>query len=64
MPGVIGGVYFLVFLAAILLVVWWCKTSEQGPAGQETKGLFAMKNDVKKFSKSRRMPQYPPNERP
>jgi hypothetical protein len=59
MPGVIGGVYFLLFLVAICLVIRWCKTVEQGPPGQETKGFFAIKLQVEKPSKTRRGPRFP-----
>jgi hypothetical protein len=64
MPGVIGGVYFLLFLIAICLVIWSCKTSEQGPEGQEIKGLFAIKTEAEKSSQPRRMTRFPANKRP
>jgi hypothetical protein len=64
MPGVIGGVYFLIFLAGIWLVITWCKASDEGSAGEETKGLFAMKDiGAEKTRRSRWKPHRPGGER-
>jgi hypothetical protein len=58
MPGVIGGVYFLLFLSAIWMVITWCKANDKGPETKEITGLFAMKANVEKIGKSRRPPRF------
>jgi hypothetical protein len=52
MPGVIGGVFFLLFLTAILLVIFWCKENDQDPERQATQGLFGMRETITKKSKA------------
>lgn len=43
MPGIGGGLFFLAFLTAILLVGRWCMEHDETPPDKTPGGLFAMR---------------------
>ena len=63
MPGIIGGLYFLAFIAGVVLVTLWCMKNDQGPDSSGTRGLFAMKDsNTKRPEPPRREPYDVPRE--
>ncbi len=53
MPGIIGGLYFLIFISGVVLVTLWCMKNDEGPASTGTRGLFAMKDTSPKRPEQR-----------
>ena len=56
MVGIWGGLYFLTFLTAIMLVIRWCLQSEGNGSEGSKHGIFAMKDAQKKGVRSRWSP--------
>ena len=58
MPGIIGGVYYFIFIAGIMLAIWWCVTAESTADNGSTRGLFAMrKPPLGKPDRAKRKPE-------